>query len=419
MLSTEGLEQEYSFDRGKLLKLAAVTSLAAALCLFAAFFDEAASGWRHLYLGVVGIVSAAIAVAIGLRSLSRRPGLVISGLGLRVPAIGDETIAWTSVLDIKRLTLRKSDTLTLKLDPAVARALTRRGLARMSPRNASVSVPLNHLIGDPDAITAQCEAFWRAGHAASSTALPIAAAPPGVAFRLNQPWLTYVLLVLLAVVFACELAFAVNTNNGDSPSVLTLAYMGGIIGSRIWQNGEWWRLFTAPLLHGGVTHILFNSLVLWSAGTALERLVGWRWLGALFAFSALGGAVASLLINAPNIVGVGASGGIMGLLGALFVMSFRLPSGGSRTQLQMRAAQTIIPALLPILSSGKGVAIDYAAHGGGVAAGAALAFALFKLWPRDRAHPPFGLVAAGFAIAFFAIAAGSLVPILHLRAALH
>ena len=414
-MSSRGLQREYSFDRGKLFRSTMITALLAAASISPVLHGKPLPTTTLVICVAGAMLFAACFVLFVMRLLNRRPALAISDAGIRVPAVADGMIAWTSVLAINRLTMKRVDLLKLTLESAMAKALPRRGLARLGPRSSQVSFPLSQLVGDPDAIAAQCEALWRAARASS----PAPEAPASnAALPLSRPWLTYALLLLLVVIFICELAFAVNDNHGGSPSVLTLAYMGGILGSRVWQQGEWWRLFTGPLLHAGVTHILFNGIVLWSAGTALERLVGWRWLGTLFALSALGGASASLLFNAAGIVGVGASGGIMGLLGALFVMSFRLPFGGARTRLQMRAAQTIVPALLPIISESGGVAIDYAAHGGGLAAGVLFAFALLKLWRRDRTEPPFGYAAAGITIAFFAVAAGSLFPIVHLRAML-
>ena len=416
--SAEGSSQEYPYDQDKLFKLIMTAALIAVVGASPVLYRERIPTVTFILCMATAFFGAIAVISFALRLSSREPGLIVSEAGIRIPAVADGLIAWKSIVDINRSTLKKSDFLKLTLEAAASKALARRGLAKLSGRTATVNAPLSQLVGDPNAIAAQCEAAWRAARAASPTPPLVSPAPTSATPPRNWPWLTYVLLLLLIAIFTCELAFAVNPNNGGSPSVLTLAYMGGILGSRVWQQGEWWRLFTGPLLHAGVTHILFNGIVLWSAGTALERLVGWRWLGALFALSALGGAAASLLFNAAGIVGVGASGGIMGLLGALFVMSFRLPFGGARTRLQMRAAQTIVPALLPIISASGGVAIDYAAHGGGLAAGVLFAAALLKLWRRDRSEPPFGYAAAGITILFFAIAAGSLFPIVHLRAML-
>jgi rhomboid protease GluP len=127
----------------------------------------------------------------------------------------------------------------------------------------------------------------------------------------------------------------------------------------------------------------------------------------------LSGSLASVLLDPPNIVSVGASGGIVGLLVALFVASFRLPFGEIRTRLQWRASQAVIPALLPIMSQPTGVTIDYAAHFGGALAGGSFALVMLQIWPHERPEPRFGRIAAGFILLFVAVSIGSIVPIMH------
>ena len=41
-------------------------------------------------------------------------------------------------------------------------------------------------------------------------------------------------------------------------------------------SGEYWRLFTAGFLHGGIFHIAVNMWCLWSLGRLSERLFG-KW----------------------------------------------------------------------------------------------------------------------------------------------
>jgi rhomboid protease GluP len=419
MTAPEGDVREYAIDRGRTLRLTGLAILMAAVCGLEVVVIKTIAESTRGVLAFGAVFFGLVAVFIGRSLFSRSPGLVISDSGLRLPRFAKEAIAWTSIVAMNRVKFGRSDALVLKLDPVAAATLTRRGLARIAPRRANASVVLTRLTGSPDAIAAECETRWRAAHIASAAQGRIIRLPPDAMVQPHRPWLTYALLALLAIVFACELSFAVDANHAGSPSVLTLAYMGGNIGNRIWQDGEWWRLFTATFLHAGVAHIALNGVVLWSAGTALERLVGWRWLGAIFAVSALAGSVASLLADPPNIVSVGASGGIIGLLGALFVIAFRLPPSAARSRLQMRAALTVAPALLPIFLADKGVTIDYAAHGGGAFAGTLLALILLKSWPSGRARPPLEFVAAGLAGSYFAIAAAALVAILQLRAGLH
>lgn len=94
---------------------------------------------------------------------------------------------------------------------------------------------------------------------------------------------------------------------------------GGLVGARVWLDGQWWRTASAALLHGSWLHLVLNCWGLWVVGMWTERVWGaWRQLG-LFAWASLGGALASLAwAEAPLVVG--ASGGIFGLAGALVVV---------------------------------------------------------------------------------------------------
>jgi membrane associated rhomboid family serine protease len=85
-------------------------------------------------------------------------------------------------------------------------------------------------------------------------------------------------------------------------------------------GGEWWRLATTMLVHGGVAHLLFNLAGILLVGMALERRVGaWRWV-VIYVASGVGAGLAEVLID-PAGVDTGASGGVAGLIGALLVVS--------------------------------------------------------------------------------------------------
>src|SRR5208283_6230464 len=95
--------------------------------------------------------------------------------------------------------------------------------------------------------------------------------------------------------------------------------------SLVLEDGQWWRLFSAPLLHGGLLHIAFNGIALYFAGAVLENVIGRAWFAGVFAVSAVTGSAMSLLINPDSLISVGASGAIMGLFAAAFVVAYRYP----------------------------------------------------------------------------------------------
>ena len=136
------------------------------------------------------------------------------------------------------------------------------------------------------------------------------------------PLLTLAIIAGLAIVFAAEYRFNVGPVQGMAPGLNSLVALGALSRKLVLGAGEPWRLVTAILLHLNPAHIIGNCIVLFLAGATLERLVGRAWLGAIFVVSGLAGALASMACNPAEQAGVGASGAIMGLISATFVLSF-------------------------------------------------------------------------------------------------
>jgi membrane associated rhomboid family serine protease len=210
------------------------------------------------------------------------------------------------------------------------------------------------------------------------------------------PWLTFAILVVLIAVFTLENMFAVTpSGRGLTPSIATLIAFGALSHKLMAFYGQWYRLFTAPLLHANLPHIVGNCIALVWGGWLLERLVGRLWFFAFFTLGALGGSLFSLAVNPVDLVSVGASGALMGMFAALFVGSFRYPSGSaSRTRLLINSLRILIPSLLPFLHTSTVGRVDYGAHIGGTLSGAALALVLLKGWPEGARIPQFRIAAA-------------------------
>ena len=186
------------------------------------------------------------------------------------------------------------------------------------------------------------------------------------------PALTLALLAGLIAIFGAELAFGIGPATGLlQPTLKTLVAFGGLLRPLVIDKGQWWRLLTAPLLHADLMHILFNGIALFLVGRLAERLIGPAWFAAVFTISALAGSLLSLIVNAPNLVCVGASGGIVGLFAATYTVSFRLPPGALRNKLQARALGTLAPALIPFVSSvgGRGSTTERISAGLSAASG--------------------------------------------------
>lgn len=148
---------------------------------------------------------------------------------------------------------------------------------------------------------------------------------------------------------------------------------------------ERWRLLTAPLLHGHELHFFMNALGLLYLGKRIEALARWPHVVMVFLFSAWLGGEASLLFSLretfpPNepMYALGASGGIMGMLGFLLVFEWRharLVPRSSRRRLLIALIATAVIGLVGIRF------IDNAAHAGGLLAGMIYALVVF---PRSE-----------------------------------
>ena len=85
--------------------------------------------------------------------------------------------------------------------------------------------------------------------------------------------------------------------------------------------GEWWRMLTATVLHGGPDHLIGNLISLYILGIACEQAVGFVGVFAVYIASAFGGSILSVMLSpGPS---VGASGAIFGLMGAVILILHR------------------------------------------------------------------------------------------------
>ena len=188
-------------------------------------------------------------------------------------------------------------------------------------------------------------------------------------FRVNNTLTNQLLLVLVAIYLGLQIypdleehLFLFNR------AILSDGEIHGV------AEGEWWRLITAGFLHAGFTHLLFNSLALYTLGTPFEALYGRARYALLLLGSLIAGSYASITFNAENQVSVGASGAIFGLFGALLIVGRRL-GAEMRSILTLLAINAVIAIAIPN--------IDWRAHLGGLAGGAVIA-TLYRLLPERR-----------------------------------
>ena len=93
-------------------------------------------------------------------------------------------------------------------------------------------------------------------------------------------------------------------------------------GPAVFEGSEVWRLFTYSFLHAGFAHILMNVCFLAYAGYHIERALGHRNTLTVYTGSVFGGGLLSLLMS-PKRYSLGASGGVLGLIGATIVLGWK------------------------------------------------------------------------------------------------
>ncbi len=185
------------------------------------------------------------------------------------------------------------------------------------------------------------------------------------ALPVHRPFVTVILCLLnIAIYILLEL-------NGGSRDLHTLVTFGAKVDVLFWE-GQYLRVFTALFLHLGLSHLLFNLYCLLISGTLLE---GWRGHGWLLGAYLTSGLIGNFLgiIYSPSL-SLGASGAILGVIGALLVILAR-----KRNEIPAGLLISIIAAFIPFMAFMIAMpfyfpGIDSLAHIGGFLWGAGYAF---------------------------------------------
>lgn len=161
-----------------------------------------------------------------------------------------------------------------------------------------------------------------------------------------------------------------------------------VLNSQAFWSGEWWRAFTAILLHADLGHLLANMTTgFLLLGLAMARFgAGWGLL-ASYASGVAGNLFGLVLYQTPY-TGLGASGMVMGALGLISIptlSAWRLPGPTLRVLLKGALAGILLFVLL-----GTNPASDVLAHLGGFVAGVLLG-GLLSAAPKQVLAHPFGL----------------------------
>jgi membrane associated rhomboid family serine protease len=189
---------------------------------------------------------------------------------------------------------------------------------------------------------------------------------------------TRIVLVVLFAAYIVEVSAGGVGSLIGGPNPQTLFDLGAMVPGAI-AAGQWWRLFSATLLHAGILHIGLNAYALWLFGSLVETTFG-KWKFALiYVVSAFLGSAASYAFGPVISIGVGASGAIVGLFGAFIAYNLR------RRHLAQAAGNLRWAATIILINAVIGFGfpgVDWRAHVGGLLAGAATGAVLEGIGPQ-------------------------------------
>ncbi len=180
-----------------------------------------------------------------------------------------------------------------------------------------------------------------------------------VEIKAKTPIVTYILIAINVLVFAG--IYVYSTLSGKTYNELIIG-LGAKVNIYI-IAGEYWRLVTPIFLHGGIVHLLVNCYSLYALGTTAERLLGRKkYIWVYFAAGVIGNIFSFAFSQSA---GVGASGAIFGLLGAMLYLGMERPAF-----FKASFARGIITTIVINLAYGfSNAGIDNFAHMGGLLGG--------------------------------------------------
>lgn len=209
------------------------------------------------------------------------------------------------------------------------------------------------------------------------------ASPEAIEFArqasLSKPIYTYILVASIVCVTLAQFSI------GLQKSISLAGFYKPVFLQNGEQNGEWWRILTSGALHGGFLHIYFNGQALYGFGGLIEFLSNRAHLTIVFLLSIIGGGLLSLALMPDALIPtVGASGGIMGLIGYLAIYGYR-----RKRQLPPDFLKSMLVNIGFIAAFGviAWQIVDNFAHLGGLSVGAVYGFLQiprnFEKNPRD------------------------------------
>lgn len=186
---------------------------------------------------------------------------------------------------------------------------------------------------------------------------------------------SYIPFVTISLIIINIIVFLFTSFHGGEYNTIYLLEHGASYWKYIFEDHEYYRLFTCMFIHFNGEHILNNMITLAIIGTETEKFLGHIRFLAIYLLSGLGASFLSALYymhNMPDVVTVaaGASGAIFGILGSLIIIMILF----KKYRRNIRPMNLIIIAILSISNGYLSSSIDNVAHIGGLLFGIILTF---------------------------------------------
>ncbi|MGB6544929.1 MAG: rhomboid family intramembrane serine protease [Candidatus Acidiferrales bacterium] len=181
---------------------------------------------------------------------------------------------------------------------------------------------------------------------------------------------TYFIVALCGILYGLSYVLTIRTGTGPSSgSLWDIGSIGGEILDRLgasrplpYDLAQPWRLVTAVFLHASLLHIGFNLWVLMDIGPIIEDLYGSARYFFVFVFTGAFGYVVSAGFGHFSI---GASGGLLGLIGLLLAVTTRRSSASMLMLRKQLIWWLVYIGIFGLVMQGT----DNWAHGGGLVSG--------------------------------------------------
>jgi membrane associated rhomboid family serine protease len=213
-------------------------------------------------------------------------------------------------------------------------------------------------------------------------------------------WVTILDIIYFIVEVSIGGVVSTQENPAIGPSQSTLIMLGAKDAFLIKYYYQIQRLFVPIIMHAGFLHLIMNMFVQFTIGLGYER--NWK-IYRMIPIYVISGIAGNLLscVAIPNGISVGASGAIMGMIGAkvgnIACRWYKIPP-------QHRIVQcvSIVIVIAIVMLWGFSSYIDWASHLGGLIMGAFLGFAMFANEIENRViRTLFIVVPVGLAIIYF------------------